>query len=59
MAFQSAVVGLDSSTVKFRKITKKENKITSRIFYRDNKYLLCCMWSNNIPNDAAQVIANS
>ena len=57
LEFQAALIDLDLSTVNFRKITQKEDKITSGIFYRDNKYLLCCMGSNNIPNDASQVIA--
>ena len=57
LRYQAGIAGLDLDRARLTVITEKDGKDTSGIVFEGDKALICSMGSNNIPNGAAEKMA--
>lgn len=50
LMYQVELANIDINNLNFKKLTQKEEKITSAMFYNKHKYIVLMMGSNNLPS---------
>ena len=50
LMYQAELANICLANLKFKELTKKNDKVTSALFYDHNKYIVLTMGSNNLPS---------